>query len=108
MNDHLTRREVLLGAAAASLLEGTSEAQAPASSVCFMSAVEMARLILTKKLSAREALAAHLKQIERLNPKVNAIVTLVPEMAADSCGKGGRDAGAPRDSRPAAWFARCA
>ena len=41
----------------------------------------MARLIRAKKLSAREALAAHLKQIERVNPKVNAIVTLVPEMA---------------------------
>ena len=61
--------------------------QAPASSVCFMSAVEMARLIRTKKLSAREALAAHLKQIERVNPKVNAIVTLVPEMAADAAAK---------------------
>src|SRR5256885_11474155 len=46
-----------------------------------MSAVEMARLIRSKKLSAREALAAHLKQIERVNPKVNAIVTLVAEMA---------------------------
>jgi amidase len=47
-----------------------------------MSAVEMARLIRAKKLSAREALAAHLTQIERVNPKVNAIVTLVPELAA--------------------------
>ena len=47
----------------------------------------MARLIRTKKLSAREALAAHLKQIERVNPKVNAIVTLVPEMAADAAAK---------------------
>jgi amidase len=54
------------------------------SSICFMSAVEMARLIRTKKLSAREALAAHLKQIELVNAKVNAIVTLVPEMAADA------------------------
>jgi amidase len=52
-----------------------------------MSTVEMARLIRTKKLSAREALAAHLKQIERVNPKVNAIVTLVPEMAADAAAK---------------------
>jgi amidase len=42
----------------------------------------MARLIHSKKLSAREALAAHLAQIERVNPKVNAIVTLVPELAA--------------------------
>jgi amidase len=55
--------------------------------ICFMSAVEMARLIRAKKLSAREALAAHLKQIERVNPKVNAIVTLVPEMAAEAAAK---------------------
>jgi amidase len=36
-------------------------------------------LIRQKKLSAREVMAAHLKQIERVNPKVNAIVTFVPE-----------------------------
>jgi amidase len=41
----------------------------------------MARLIRTRKLSAREALAGPLKQIERLNAKLNAMVTLVPEMA---------------------------
>ncbi len=47
----------------------------------------MARLIRTKKLSAREALAAHLEQIERVNPKVNAIVTLAAEMAAEAAAK---------------------
>jgi amidase len=79
MNDHdLTRREALLGLAAA----GLAEAQT-GDSLCFLSAVEMAALIRAGKLSAREALAAHLKQIERVNPKVNAIVTLVPEMAAE-------------------------
>jgi len=81
-----TRREVLKTLAAfpflASTLEGQTAAQSVAPSVCFMSAVEMARLIRAKKLSAREALAAHLTQIERVNPKVNAIVTLVAEMAA--------------------------
>src|SRR5580698_8575562 len=82
-----TRRDALLGLAAAPLLDGALEAQAAADSICFMSAVEMARLIRTKKLSAREALAAHLKQIERVNPKVNAIVTLVPEMAAAAAAK---------------------
>ena len=82
-----TRREAVLGLAATPLLEGILEAESPASSVCFMSAVEMARLIRAKKLSAREALAAHLKQIERVNPKVNAIVTLVPEMAAEAAAK---------------------
>src|SRR6266481_7066417 len=87
MSDNPTRREVLLGMAAVPLLEGALEAQATASSVCFMSAVEMARLIRAKKLSAREALAAHLKQIERVNPKVNAIITIVAEMASESAAK---------------------
>src|SRR5438874_12760045 len=82
-----TRREVLLGMAAVPLLPRTLRAQATASSVCFMSAVEMARLIRAKKLSAREVLAAHLKQIERVNPKVNAIVTLVAEMATEAAAK---------------------
>jgi len=88
MNEnHLTRRDVLKGLAALPFLGGTLEAQARASSVCFMSAVEMARLIRAKKLSAREALAMHLTQIERVNPKVNAIVTLVPELAAAAAAK---------------------
>jgi len=61
----------------------TTGAQPGSSSEIFwMSAIEMARLIRGKKLSARETLAAHLKQIERVNPKVNAIVTLAAEMAA--------------------------
>src|ERR1700722_18336974 len=70
-----TRREALLGVAAVPLLE------APADSICFMSAVEMARLIRTKKLSAREALAAH------LNQRVSAIVTRLREMAAEAARK---------------------
>ncbi len=41
----------------------------------------MARLLRTKQLSARDVLAAHLDQIDRVNPAVNAIVTLVPEQA---------------------------
>lgn len=62
--------------------------QAQTSSVCFMSAVEMAKLIRAKKISARELLAEHLKQIELVNnPKVNAIVTLVPELAQAAAAK---------------------
>src|SRR5215467_1459922 len=78
---HPTRREVLLGMAAMPLLQRGQQAQPSDSSVCFMSAIEVARLIQLKKLSAREALAEHLKQIERVNPKVNAIVTLVLDLA---------------------------
>ena len=85
--DRPTRREALGGFAAASLVTGSLKGQSAASSLCFTSAVEMARLIREGKLSAREALAIHLKQIERVNPKVNAIVTLVPEMAAAAAAK---------------------
>ena len=79
---HPTRRDMLVSLAGLPFLSSTQDAAAAESSVCFMSAIEMARLIRAKKLSAREALAAHLTQIERINPKVNAIVTLVPELAA--------------------------
>jgi amidase len=44
-----------------------------------MRAIDISNAISRKKLSAREVMRAHLKQIERVNPKVNAIVTLVPE-----------------------------
>lgn len=47
----------------------------------------MAQLIRAKKLSAREALAEHLKQIERVNPKVNAVVTMVAEMAGEAASR---------------------
>ena len=79
-----TRREVLVAMAATSLypaLPAAFAAESAASPLCFTSAVEMAALIRAKKLSAREALAEHLKQIERVNPQVNAIVTLVADQA---------------------------
>ena len=46
-----------------------------------MSAVDLAARLARKQVSAREVMSAHLAQIERLNPKVNAIVTLVAEQA---------------------------
>src|SRR5215475_12708161 len=88
MSDHYpTRREILMGMAGMPLLQPPLQAQASDSSVCFLSAIEIARLIRAKKLSAREALAAHLKQIERVNPKVNAIVTLTAEQAMEGARK---------------------
>jgi len=47
--------------------------------ICFMRAVDMLAAIRAKKLSAREVMQAHLKQINSVNGKVNAMVTLVPE-----------------------------
>jgi amidase len=52
-----------------------------------MSAVELAARLRTKEVSAREVMTAHLAQIERVNPKVNAIVTLVGEQAMAGAAK---------------------
>src|SRR6267142_3718196 len=52
---------------------------APDCEICFMPARQIADLIRQKKLSSREVMQAHLKKISRVNSKVNAIVTLVPE-----------------------------
>ena len=49
------------------------------SEICFMTATEMAERIRRRDLSAREVMEAHLAQIERVNPVVNAIVTRVPD-----------------------------
>src|SRR6266404_7956239 len=49
------------------------------SDVCYMNAVNLAALLRSKKISAREVMQLHLKQIAKVNSKVNAIVTLVPE-----------------------------
>ena len=51
------------------------------SDLCFKNATELAKLVRTKEITATELLEAHLAQIERVNPQVNAIVTLVAEKA---------------------------
>lgn len=49
--------------------------------IVFLSAIELAARIRKKQISAREVMTAHLAQIERVNAKVNAIVTLVTDRA---------------------------
>ncbi len=51
--------------------------------LCRLTAVDMARALRAGQVSAREVMAAHLARIERANPAVNAVVTLVAERAMD-------------------------
>ncbi len=44
------------------------------SELCFLNATELAALIKGRKVSAREVMAAHLECIDRVNPRINAIV----------------------------------
>ena len=52
-----------------------------ASELCFTSPAKLARMIRTRKVSATEVMRAFIGQIERVNPRVNAIVTFLPEQA---------------------------
>jgi amidase len=52
------------------------------SEICFMTATEMVQRIRARELSCREVMEAHLAQIERVNPIVNAIVTQLPSEQA--------------------------
>jgi amidase len=88
MNSKMTRRDALklgtvtaLSAAmrpSATATERNSTSRAE-DEICFMRAVDMVDAIRSRKLSAREVMQAHLKQIDRVNAKVNAVVTMVPE-----------------------------
>ncbi len=55
-----------------------------ASELCFLSAVAMARMLRERQISCRELMEAHVDRIALVNPKINAIVTLVAEQAMEA------------------------
>ncbi len=69
-----TRRHSCAGFAAFTLIVATHD-------ICTLTAVEMARRIRAKDLSASEVMTAHLDRIAAINPRLNAIVTLVADQA---------------------------
>ncbi|MEO8164672.1 MAG: amidase family protein, partial [Betaproteobacteria bacterium] len=52
--------------------------------ICFLPAGALTRLMRSRELSAVEVMDAHIGQIERVNPAVNAIVTFLPEQAREA------------------------
>lgn len=55
--------------------------------IVFQPARKLARLLRARKLSCVEVMKAYIAQVERVNPKVNAIVTFLPEDALKEAGK---------------------
>ncbi len=51
--------------------------------ICFLPACELVRLVRSRELCALDVMDAHIAQIERVNPAVNAIVTFLPERARE-------------------------
>src|SRR5689334_1285924 len=89
MSADMTRREFGQALAAAVPVVSAVAADAGQSAgaatgapeLCLLSATELAARIRRKDVSARDVMAAHLAQIARVNPRVNAIVTLVADRA---------------------------
>jgi len=72
----------IAAAAVSGMLQPVTTNTSPAGDdLCALTAVELAARIRAKQVSAREVMTAHLARIERVNPQVNAIVTLVAERA---------------------------
>ena len=55
-----------------------------AQELCFLPATELAARIRSRQVSCEEVMRAHIAQVERVNPKVNAIVTFLPEQALEA------------------------
>lgn len=55
----------------------------PEADLCLLGAVDLARLMRSREVSAVEVMQAHVERIEQINPTVNAIVTFLPERALD-------------------------
>ena len=114
MKTDITRREFgqLVGTAAVSAVvpavlpaPGVASPvpiQNAGSELCYMSAVELADRIRKKQVSARDVMAAHLAQIERMNPRVNAIVTLVADRAMADAARADEMLASGRSARRAA------
>jgi aspartyl-tRNA(Asn)/glutamyl-tRNA(Gln) amidotransferase subunit A len=78
--DSATRREVMLAAAGAALATG-SAARAQAADPTALTISEAGRRIAARELSPVELTRAYLERIERLNPRVNAYITVTAEQA---------------------------
>lgn len=85
MNDSTTvTRRTLLGvpaaAAATHLIAAPAHAAPlpPVSEITALAATDLAAALRRRALSAREVMTAHLAQIDRLNPRFNAIVSRLP------------------------------
>jgi amidase len=70
------REDAAEGGASTALTAGAPD-------LCFKTAVELVDLVRQRDVSVSEVVGAHLDQVERINPAVNAICTLVAEQAVE-------------------------
>ncbi|HEV8365130.1 MAG TPA: amidase [Gemmatimonadaceae bacterium] len=71
-----------------------------ADDLCFMPATELVARMRRGQVSAREVMKAHLAQIERINPQVNSVVTLVADAAMAAAAQADEDIARKRPLGP--------
>jgi hypothetical protein len=80
MNEGLTRRSVLAGVAAG-VLASTASLRAQSSDPTSLTIDEIRTSIAARKLSPVEITRAYLARIEKLNPRINAYITVTGDSA---------------------------
>ena len=88
----LSRRQFLSTAGAVVAGVALTADQSPAAEpkgldLCYLDAIELAAMLKKKELSAVEVMTAYYDRIEAVNPKVNAIVALLPREKAVALAK---------------------
>jgi aspartyl-tRNA(Asn)/glutamyl-tRNA(Gln) amidotransferase subunit A len=81
--DSITRREAIAGAAAAGAVLAVSDSDAQSRDLTSLTIAEAGRRIASRDLSSVELTRAYVERIERLNPRVNAYITVTAEQALD-------------------------
>jgi aspartyl-tRNA(Asn)/glutamyl-tRNA(Gln) amidotransferase subunit A len=84
-NLRITRRSLLAGAAGSALLSATG-ARAQSSDPTELTIAEAGRQIASRRLSPVAITRAYLERIERLNPRLNAYITVTAEAALKQAG----------------------
>jgi aspartyl-tRNA(Asn)/glutamyl-tRNA(Gln) amidotransferase subunit A len=85
VEDPITRRSLMAGAAATAVLAATrAAAQRPGSDdLTKLSIAEAGRRIAARELSSVELTSAYLERIERIDPRVNAYITVTADRALE-------------------------
>jgi aspartyl-tRNA(Asn)/glutamyl-tRNA(Gln) amidotransferase subunit A len=85
IDDPITRRELMAGAAATAALAATnaSAQRAPDDELTKLSIAEAGRRIAARELSPVELTRAYLERIERVNPRINSYITVTADRALE-------------------------
>ena len=96
----ITRRNLIAGAAAAGALAASARGTAQSADLTDLTIEEASRRIAARQLTPLDLTRAYLERIERLNPRVNAYITVTAEAALEQARALGAELAAGRSRGP--------